>query len=249
MNFHAYIINLEHATERWDYMRTQVEKLGMPYTRIEGVYGDRLQEPIKEYNLFKHAVLTGKKTNKREVGCYLSHLETLRAFLESDDEYALILEDDATLPDTLGSILQEAIACDYTWDLLRLSSSREGSYLPLTDLSDGFRLVINTRVLKSAAAYFINRRAAQLCLKKMLPICLPFDVALDRDWELGFKTACIVPFPVRYEAGMDSQIPIANRIRLLRGTTFHFFHWMARLQRYRYRTRCYRQTESSEVSS
>lgn len=33
------------------------------------------------------------------VGCTLSHLEALKVFLQSDDEFALILEDDAILPD------------------------------------------------------------------------------------------------------------------------------------------------------
>lgn len=34
-----------------------------------------------------------------EVGCTLSHLDALKIFLKTDEQYALILEDDAVLPD------------------------------------------------------------------------------------------------------------------------------------------------------
>ncbi|NWK74974.1 glycosyltransferase family 25 protein [Acinetobacter sp. SwsAc6] len=41
------------------------------------------------------------------VGCTLSHLEALKVFLQSDDEFALILEDDAILPDDFDVVLLE----------------------------------------------------------------------------------------------------------------------------------------------
>lgn len=41
------------------------------------------------------------------VGCTLSHIEALKAFLHSDDEFALVLEDDAILPDDFDTALLE----------------------------------------------------------------------------------------------------------------------------------------------
>ena len=57
-------------------------------------------------------------------------------------------------------------------------------------------LAYNPEFVKNTGAYLINRKAAQACTQKMLPMQLPYDVALDRDWDFDFKTACIVPFPV-----------------------------------------------------
>jgi len=42
-----------------------------------------------------------------ELGCTLSHLDALESFLKTDDEYALILEDDAILPENLSIKLLE----------------------------------------------------------------------------------------------------------------------------------------------
>lgn len=103
-------------------------------------------------------------------------------------------------------------------------------------MSSDSELVYNTRVLKNTGAYVINRKAAKACVDKMLPMCLPYDVALDRDWDFGFKTACIIPFPVACE-DFATQINKAKRIRLYRSTTFHLFHTLTRYQRIKHRKR------------
>ncbi len=231
MKFKAYIINLKHAAARWEHMRSQLEALKIPYTRIEGVYGDRLTDPVEGYSERRYQVLTGKETNKREIGCYFSHIKALKTFLDSDLPYALILEDDVTLPPQIESLLADAAAHAEGWDMLRLTSSRDGSYLPFARLENGYELAYNLKVLKNTGAYFVNRHAAQCCVEKMIPMCLPYDVALDREWDFGFKTACVVPFPVKLEDEFPGQIPKAKRIRLYRATTFHLFHLLTKIER------------------
>lgn len=249
MNFHAYVINLEHATRRWDHMRRQLETLQIPFQRIDGIYGDRLQEPVEGYDERRYHILTGKQTNKREIGCYFSHIKALRTFLQSDRSHALILEDDVTLPENIAGILKSACEHETCWDMLRLTSSRQGEYLPFAEISEGYRLAYNLRVLKNTGAYFVNRHAAQCCVDRMLPMCLPFDVALDREWDYGFRTACIVPLPIRLEEEFPGQIPKAKRIRLLRATTFHLFHLRTRLERRFHRRKYYRAASSKAAAN
>ncbi len=55
-----------------------------------------------------------------EVGCTLSHLEALKQFLASGDDYALILEDDAILPPklTLANLENEVEAIDLPGNII-----------------------------------------------------------------------------------------------------------------------------------
>jgi glycosyl transferase family 25 len=235
-SFKAYVINLRDASERWAHMKKTLDEVGLAHTRIEAVLGKNLEEPIDEFNERRFNVLTGKHKNYGEIGCYLSHIKALTEFLKSDSDYALILEDDVNLPDHLPEQIDEAIAHSQHWDLLRLSSSRDGEYLKIANMSFNSELVYNTKVLKNTGAYVINRKAAKACVDKMLPMRLPYDVALDRDWDFGFKTACIIPFPVACE-DFATQINKAKRIRLYRSTTFHLFHILTRYQRFKYRKR------------
>ena len=232
----TFVINLKDATKRWAHMKKALDKVGLAYTRIEAVLGKDLEEPIHEFNEPRFNILTGKHKNYGEIGCYLSHIKALKEFLKSNSDYALILEDDVNLPDHLPELITEAITHDQHWDLLRLSSSRDGQYIKIANMSSDSELVYNTKVLKNTGAYVINRKAAQACIDKMLPMSLPFDVALDRDWDYDFKTACIIPFPVTCQ-DFATQINKAKRIRLYRSTTFHLFHTLTRYQRIKHRKR------------
>ena len=129
MNYCTFLINLDHATERMESMDSQLQSLGISYTRISAVYGEALKEPIPEFDESGYRIRTGKHSNSGEIGCYLSHICALKAFLETDYSHALILEDDAKLPNNLIPLLEASLEASDSWDLLRLSSSREGEYI------------------------------------------------------------------------------------------------------------------------
>lgn len=232
---HAYIINLDRATDRMAHMRSEIERVGIPYTRIEAVYGPELPEPIQEFDEKRFNILTGKHKNPREIGCFLSHIKVFQAFLASNEPYALVLEDDVKLPDGFSQLLNQAIEHQAHWDLLRLSSSRQGEFIKIAQLDATHQLAYNLKVLKNTGAYLITRKGAEACLNKMLPMRLPYDVALDRDWDIGIKTACIDPMPVELEDFPTQIIHKAKRIRRYRATTFHIFHLLTRIQRKAYR--------------
>lgn len=237
----AYVINLAHATERWSLMEAQLHEIDLKYSRIEGVYGDQLAEPIDNYNSRKYNILHGKTTNKREVGCFFSHIKVLREFLKTKATHTLVLEDDIALPKGILNLIDKAINFSEDWNLLRLTSFTPGEHLPFAQLTDDYNLTYNKKVLKNTGAYVIDRYAAECILKNMLPMCLPYDVALDREWRYGFKTACIAPLPIRLNMDLPGQIPPARKIRFFRSTTFHFFHGLTHLERHFYRKRFYRE--------
>ena len=80
----------------------------------------------------------------------------------------------------------------------------------------------------------MNRFAAEKCIQRLLPMKLPYDVALDRDWNLGIRTLCVQPFPITF-SNEETQIPKVKRVRFFRSTTFHFFHMVDYLRRIYYR--------------
>ena len=244
MKFATFLINIDDAHERRQLMEDQLGRLNIPYSKISAVHGDLLEFPIDGFDETGFKINTGKCRNNLEVGCYLSHITALKVFLESDSDHALILEDDALLPDCLVALLESAVEHSSIWDLLRLSSLREGKFIELVPLVENYHLVINTRVLKSTAAYFISRHGAQRCLERLQPMSWPYDVALDRDWSIGIRTACVLPFPVAFSE-MPSQIPKSRRIKFLRATTFHFYHFIDHFQRIIYRRKIARRCQSN----
>ena len=95
-----YIVSIENEkSPRLNKFLAQnfFEQGQLPITRV-GVKGGELS--AKEY--FEKAVKgRAKPLSPAELGCTLSHLLALKKFLETDQQFTLILEDDAILPNDL----------------------------------------------------------------------------------------------------------------------------------------------------
>ena len=111
MDFTTFVINLDHAKDRYRSVSENLDKLKIPFTRISAVYGKKLSEPIENFSSLSYMIRTGKSQNNAEIGCYFSHIKTLKCFLETKFDYALILEDDAQISEDLHWILDDCIRC------------------------------------------------------------------------------------------------------------------------------------------
>jgi GR25 family glycosyltransferase involved in LPS biosynthesis len=118
---HVYCINLKHRTDRWERFSKQPElqQLMKHYTfeRYEGINGSAI-DIMKDNRISLRTKRNVKEHVRRDheeldsaggVGCYLSHTNVWKKFLERSDEYAMILEDDAVLYDGFVNDLQDAM--------------------------------------------------------------------------------------------------------------------------------------------
>ena len=104
--YFIYYINCSHRKDRRDSIVSLLQQEGFDeseYKRIDAHY-------IKENG---------------SLGCARSHIEALESFLESNCEFAVIMEDDLSwsLPGTMRyEFIEKAIECD-KWDVFLLSGS------------------------------------------------------------------------------------------------------------------------------
>ncbi len=194
----AFIINMDGADERWAFVERGFAATGIPFRRVTGVDGRALRYPIPEFDEAAYRRRHGKRLDAGQVGCYLSHLKALRAFLESDLDHAVIAEDDASPRSDLRATLDAAIRLGDAWDLLRLCGFHDPHPLPFATLDDPqrSRLCIALTRLCGTGAYLVNRRGAARLVERLLPMRLPIDHAIDREWVLGLRAAMVHPLPV-----------------------------------------------------
>ncbi|MEM6691261.1 MAG: glycosyltransferase family 25 protein [Planctomycetota bacterium] len=196
--FSAYVINLDHATERWEGLQDEASAAGLRLTRVMAVYGDELPDPLPDFDARSYRLRHGKHPNPREVGCYLSHVRALEMFLKSGEKWGLVLEDDVRLPVGLSNLLERAVeeGGENTFDMLRLSGLHSGTPSTLIDLDSSHRIAVNLSRQTGAGAYMVNRKAAEGLVANLLPMRVPLDHAFDREWLMGFKACSLVPYPV-----------------------------------------------------
>ena len=203
----AFIINLESATDRWKAITARFEQTQIPVVRVPAVNGNALELPIPEFHEKYFRLRHGRATNPREIGCYLSHVAAMRAFLETDDAHGLICEDDIIPGPEFDDAIESALIHARHWNVLRVTGLGTGKPLTVRVLAGGFRLCISLGRVKGAGAYVVDRAAAKAFVERLLPMWLPFDHAVDREWHFGLRAAYILPFPCsQTDAGFRSSI-------------------------------------------
>ena len=191
----AFIVNLDSATDRWAFVEAGFAKSRLILCRVAAVNGKSLTLPHAQYSERLYRWLHGRTPNVRELACYLSHLKAIEAFLATNEQHALIGEDDLVLRPDFDAVLEEAMKYACYWNILRVTGLRRGRPAPLVRLWGEYFLCVSFGRLKGAGAYVIDRVAAAAFLERLLPMRLPFDHAFDREWVMGLRAACISPFP------------------------------------------------------
>tara|TARA_R100001594_G_scaffold15649_3_gene32699 strand:+ start:682 stop:1608 length:927 start_codon:yes stop_codon:yes gene_type:complete len=88
-----YCINLDEQPERWEFMQKQFKYWNIEdkVTRISAY--DGREDDLSD-------IIAGKypdTMSSGEIGCVTSHLKAIKMFLDTDDPYAIMMEDDCSL--------------------------------------------------------------------------------------------------------------------------------------------------------
>ena len=166
-----YYINLAHRTDRRAAIEAQLDLMGLPATRIEGVTPADLEPGQLQRHCDRRSL---RWSTPAELSCSLSHHAALRAFLASNDSHALILEDDVILAPGLPALLTEPMP---DCDILRLETFVIPQHLGATPegrMAQGALFAIHGWCW-GTAAYVISRRGAWTLLADTAALSTPFD--------------------------------------------------------------------------
>jgi glycosyl transferase family 25 len=224
---HAWVINLDRAPDRLARIRAQLEPLGLPWTRLAAVDA-RALTPAQRAALDEPAYRRkhGKTPAPGELGCYLSHVEVMRRFLASEAAFALALEDDVLLRESLPAVLHGLIVHPDRWDVVKLSAVHSGTPVKVLEVAPGHHLAVMLTRCTGSSAYLMNRRAAEVYVRELLPMSLPYDHVFDQGWRFGLKFRLVTPTPCTHDEQIPTTIAAADDRK---------FHWSRRLPTHLYR--------------
>lgn len=126
-----YYINLDRAQERRRSAEQQAKDFGLHLERIEAIHGSDLSPEIVQSLGFKEKKRLREHAaplTMNEHGCLHSHLKTLRAFLETDADFGVVLEDDFVLADDFAEGMAWLTQKTGGWEVCKLSGG--GSLKP-----------------------------------------------------------------------------------------------------------------------
>lgn len=227
---HTWVINLDKDRERLQRIAEQLAATGLDWTRQSAVLGRALppeqQDRLLDRERFRRR--RGMDPALGELGCYLSHVEVLRAFLASPHRFALVLEDDALLTPALVPVLQGLVDHAERWDMVKLSRVHSGTPRQYLDVAPGHALAVMLSRCTGSSAYLVNRRAAQAYVEGLLPMSLPYNHVFDQGWTFGLKVRMVTPPPCVHDEDIATTITLDGRRK---------FPWWRRFSAYGYRLR------------
>ena len=213
----TFVINLERSPDRLRAIRERLARVGLPWLRVAAVDGSTLDlSRTTGVDIAGYRRNHGKQLNAAEVGCYLSHLRAMRAFLAGPWQWALVLEDDADFPDDFQDLLRRLVAIGDQWDIVKLSSFHSGTPVRIEDLSERYALAVPLSRLMNSNSVLLNRHAAQVLVEKLMPMQLPYDHALERAWLFGLRLRTVTPSPCPSESNLVSTIGDRQQLRLFK---------------------------------
>lgn len=210
----AYVVNLQRSTERRRHMMRELAKVRMAYEFIEAVDGRSLSvaDPslVEPRALHDGTIALGAGVGAA-VGCALSHRAIWAHLATSNQEAALVLEDDVRLPPRLGE-LASAVANELQGAEAALlyfgHKQPQWTVAQRRSLADHFLVrPPSTERLGGTAAYIVTREAAANLADALLPLRAPVDAwHLFQAWGALETVYCVVPMPIRLEPRFRSTI-------------------------------------------
>lgn len=208
----GYLINLDKATDRLHNVMKNLHELEFPIHRVVAIDGNSLSDDYissitDEFTYLKFFRMLPENGT---IGCSLSHLKAWKEFLKSDDEFALICEDDITFnAQELMSTINQLIIQKDVWDIVNFETLHSGFPQEIAKLSNNKSLVIYLTNITHAGCYLINRKTAYRLIEKFYPIKVPVDHYFTASWEFGITFLGIEPRIVK-QVGEKSQIKVGK---------------------------------------
>lgn len=227
---HVYCINLKHRADRWKRFSEQpeVDSIMKTYSfeRFEGINGSaldiqkdarislRTKRNIREHIRRDHEELD----SAGGVGCYLSHTTVWKKFLERSEQFAVVFEDDATIPvgfmGQLQRAMREVTLLPQTPDVWFFTAPLAWYYeykgKPNPSASPTGPWITNT--CGTFTGYMISRRGAERLLETAFPIDMHVDMytclagSLGRVYTVFNKNVAVKPYAL-VQGDTDIQVP------------------------------------------
>jgi glycosyl transferase family 25 len=191
-------------------MSAALERFSLPWRFFDAFSEEH--NPALRYHETQAIAAFGRALSRNEIGCFHSHHQVLKEFIEDPDPTWLIVFEDDLMVD-LGFDFEALVRYleESAIDCLRLYCRRWKSAV-LIDYF-GYRQVLRFKTDPyGIQSYVINKRAAAAVLSNITAVRRPFDDEMGRFWEHRVPIIGLFPFPV-LEASTVSTLEQARELQ------------------------------------
>jgi len=179
----VYVINLERAKRRLDYISTQLLRDGIEFNRIEAVDGRKLDsETLRDYqNQSRHSFQHYSTLSAAEIGCSLSWHKAWKLAAGSSSDAVIVIEDDVELSDEFTQIISK-LGMELNKNIVIDLSGKRGFLERERKIINGITLIrYSTPPLGNQGAIY-GKNAAKRLLNSVAEFGSPSDTLRQKIW-------------------------------------------------------------------
>lgn len=204
-----YLINLDDSTERLKSAAEQLTRESVDFVRVSAFDGrGKTMSYFKDYDENAAESYMGRGLRGGEMGCYYSHLQCIRQFLASSNEYAVVIEDDVLISSNAMQTLRRTLSWlqekKVEWDVINFGAQKNKIYSVLKEI-DGHKVVRAHYFPMTTTGIVWTRSGAQRFLDYSKNIYAPIDNTL-REWQCRENRGISVVPPLVSTTGVESDI-------------------------------------------
>lgn len=214
-----FVVNLDSSKERFSSINSRLGRLNLNFERISAVNGRELStdyiNKITYPLTHKSKVLFPRELTSGEIGCFLSHKRCWTKLLESDEEWAAIIEDDVRVAKSAERYINNDSWIPDEVKICKLSLLKDNIEY---EIEEGKELGVDqsTRLYVplwpeplGTQGYLISREVAERALSLSNKIIAPVDNFLFSKWfqiARNYDIWALNPLLVKEDDAMESVI-------------------------------------------
>jgi glycosyl transferase family 25 len=170
----------------------QLSALSWPFAFVEGLT-PQCAETTSLYDPKQNRKRSKRPLAPAEVAAYASHRKAMRAFLDTDEPMALILEDDFRLlePAAFAARISALQRAPVEWDILKLFDFQDRPVVDSVPVAD-IAIVSHGSPTAGMVGYLITRRGAESFLSRAT-VYRQIDEDIKFFWELKLRVLSVKP--------------------------------------------------------
>lgn len=205
-----FVINLARSAQRLANTQTQLARVNLPFERIDAVDGAQLstQQKLLHYSPQLNKQQYHYPLSNGQIGCYLSHRKAWQRIVDEKLDYAIVLEDDFYIDESIHNAIKNIEQLQQPWQLIKLAAY-ENRTRPIAyqqNLNNHQQLVIHKKLMTGCCATAISYEGAKQLLKATAQFGRPVDCDLQHIWETHVNGFSLMPYPVSQNTDIQSDI-------------------------------------------
>ncbi|ASM52276.1 glycosyl transferase, family 25 [Pseudoalteromonas espejiana DSM 9414] len=205
-----FVINLARSTKRLKQTTERLSAVNLTFKRIDAIDGNNLT--VKQKYLHYSSQINKQKyhyaLSNGQIGCYLSHRKAWQKIVDEKLKYAIVLEDDFYIDESIHDAIKNIEQLNQPWQLIKLAAY-ENRTRPIAyqhSLNNHQQLVIHKKLMTGCCATAISYEGAKQLLKATAQFGRPVDCDLQHIWETQVNGFSLMPYPIMQDANIKSDI-------------------------------------------